>query len=580
MWQREKPGLWIAAIGAMAVAVVALGILQARWLGELQRAEQERVMAGLRRSARLVSDAVDREVAGALRLLFARPVRPGSEPDDDLAARWRESWEERGSNGLVKAFYQVDLEEGQPVLHRFDPEEGVLVKQAWPASWTRLQSLLVGFPRDFRQTFAARGPGAGAGFRGGFGPLLFDQSDSILIVMPRFARRGPQPSPQPIGLRWSMAEMDAQQLARTEIPRIVREQVGEEYQFAIRAVERDSTLFSSTGEPIQGADVIIPLLHSAPGAFRARPPDDEGPAPPPRFRNPGGPPFERAELPGLWELSLRHQAGSVAALVSAAHRRNLWMSFGVLAVMAIALAMVTMNARRASALARQQMEFVAAVSHELRTPIAAIRSAADNLADGIVRDEPQARRYGEMLRQQGRTLGGLVEQVLAFAGIAAHAPPKDPAPTAVSSVVDDALAACAPLIVKSSCTVEKDIDPALPNVLADATWVSLALRNLVQNALVHGGGQWIRVEAKGNGQPSQIQIAVEDRGQGIEAGDLERIFDPFYRGRNALQKAARGAGLGLAIARRIAETYGGTLRAESRVGSGSKFILSLPAVKG
>lgn len=569
----------MAAIGAMAAAVIALGILQARWLGELQTAEQERTMSGLRRSARLVSDAVDRELAAALRLLFSRPMRPEAEADDDLLSRWRTGWEERGNGALLKALYQVNVEDETPVLYRFDPEERDLVKESWPAGWTQVEAFVRSYPRDLRAAFTARqgpmrGPGPGPMFRGGFGPQLFDQGSAVLVMAPRFSRRA---QPQPPSLRWSIAELDARQLAETEIPKIVRAQVGEDYQFVIRNSQGGKLLYSSVGEDLRGADVSISLLHGAPGAFRAREP---GPGQPPWPRVPASPDTGQPEPPGLWELSLRHQSGSVSALVAVAHRRNLWLSFGVLAVMAAGLALVAYNARRASALARQQMEFVAAVSHELRTPIAAMRSAADNLADGIVKDEAQARRYGEMLRQQGRTLGGLVEQVLAFAGIAAHAPPKDPAPAAVSALVDDALAACAPLIARSSCMVEKDVDSSLPAVLADATWVSLALRNLVQNALVHGGGEWIRVEAKGNGQPSQIQIAVEDRGQGIEPGDLERIFDPFYRGRNALQKAARGAGLGLAIARRIAETYGGTLKAESRVGAGSRFILSLPAVKG
>lgn len=574
MWTREKPGLWIAAIVVLTAALIALFVLQMRWLGELQRAEQERIMAGLRRSARFVSDAVDREIASTLRILYARPGRAPLETDDALLDRWQQAWEERGQGSLIRNLYQVDAAgTSQARLLRFDPEASRLDPAGWPESWKRTRDYLRHVPAgDPRPGFARAVPMGG--LRGPFGIGMFEEGGSLLVVTPRPRRRAAPFD----GLAWSVAELDARALAQTVIPRLVHEHVGDEYQFALRRREGGERLAASSSG-IPSPDVTVELVHGSPAAGmfrgRARAGQDDPPLPPP-----DGPPPRRFEgPPGLWELQLRHQAGGVASLVAAGHRRNLWMSCGVLAVMAAALALVLRNVRRSSALARQQMEFVAAVSHELRTPIAAMRSAADNLADGVVRNEEQARRYGAMLRDQGRTLGDLMEQILAFAGIASHAPPKDPKPAEVSTLVDDALKACAPLIASTSCKVEKDLAPGLPNVVADANWVGLALRNLVQNAVVHGGGKWIRVEAKPDGAPASVQIAVEDHGQGIEPADLERIFEPFYRGRGALEKAARGAGLGLAIARRIAEAHGGSLKAESQPGTGSRFILSLPAVK-
>ena len=118
-----------------------------------------------------------------------------------------------------------------------------------------------------------------------------------------------------------------------------------------------------------------------------------------------------------WRLVVKHPSGSLEAAVNAARRRNLLISSSILAVLGASVGLLVLSTRRAQELARQQMEFVAAVSHELRTPLAVIRSAGDNLADGVVRDDEQIRKYGDLVRNEGRRLTEMVEQILEFAGI-------------------------------------------------------------------------------------------------------------------------------------------------------------------
>ena len=114
---------------------------------------------------------------------------------------------------------------------------------------------------------------------------------------------------------------------------------------------------------------------------------------------------------------MKHPSGSLEAAVNAARRRNLLVSTASSAMLGASMGLLVVSTRRAQELARQQIEFVAAVSHELRTPLAVIRSAADNLADGVVHDEAQVRKYGELVRGEGRRLTEMVEQILEFAGI-------------------------------------------------------------------------------------------------------------------------------------------------------------------
>ena len=117
-----------------------------------------------------------------------------------------------------------------------------------------------------------------------------------------------------------------------------------------------------------------------------------------------------------WRLLVKHPAGSLEAAVDAARRRNVLISSGILGLLAASMVMLVVSTRRAQQLARQQMEFVAAVSHELRTPLAVVRSAADNLADGVVHDEEQVRQYGALVRSEGRRLTEMVEQILDMRG--------------------------------------------------------------------------------------------------------------------------------------------------------------------
>jgi len=282
-----------------------------------------------------------------------------------------------------------------------------------------------------------------------------------------------------------------------------------------------------------------------------------------------------------WRLVLQHTAGSLDAAVEHARRRNLWLSFSILGVLAAGVALVVVNAQRSQRLAAQQMDFVATVSHELRTPLTVIRSAAQNLSAGVVHDESQARRYGDLIETEGRRLTEMVEQVLEYSGMSGNrqlalARALDP-----GDLVKEVVESCESLFEPERIQPILDVGRDLPLVLADEGAIRRALHNLLTNALKYGAdGQWIGVSVKraGSRPKPEVQIAVIDHGRGIEPDDLAHIFEPFFRGRYALERQIHGSGLGLSLVARIAAAHGGRITVSSTPGQGSTFTIHLPAL--
>ena len=182
-----------------------------------------------------------------------------------------------------------------------------------------------------------------------------------------------------------------------------------------------------------------------------------------------------------------HRAGSLDIAVSHARLRNLLVSFGVLLLLGASMGLVLVTTGRAQRLAAQQMEFVAGVSHELRTPLAVIRSAAENLADGVVSDPKQVKRYGDVIAGEGRRLTQMVEQIMEFAGFESGRATLDVRPAELGGIIEDALRSADPLVREHHATIEQRAAADLPAVLVDPSAVSRSLQNLIVNALKYGG---------------------------------------------------------------------------------------------
>lgn len=236
-------------------------------------------------------------------------------------------------------------------------------------------------------------------------------------------------------------------------------------------------------------------------------------------------------------------------------------------------------------LAKTQMEFVASVSHELRTPLTVLSSAADNMADGLVEGKAEMKRYCAVIQNQSRQMAGLVDQILLFASTEDRKNRYVVKRLHVSQIIEAVLASTKELVQEAGFEIETRVEADLPTVKGDLAAISQCLQNLIGNAVKYSGSsRWISLHAftasREQGRAPEVRISVADRGMGIERSELDNVFDPFYRSPRVSALQIHGTGLGLSLAKRIAETMGGRLSVVSETSVGSTFTLHLPIAEG
>lgn len=221
---------------------------------------------------------------------------------------------------------------------------------------------------------------------------------------------------------------------------------------------------------------------------------------------------------------------------------------------------------------RTQRQFMADASHELRTPVSVVRSASDVTLSRDHRDEGEYREALAITGSQAKRLGRLVDDMLVLARADAGGYPLRPVDLYLDDLVDECRRAAEVLARERGVTIAASTPHETP-FRGDEDLLRQLITNVLQNAVQHtpsGGSVTVGLREEGGA----IKIAVTDTGPGIAPADRARIFDRFVR----LDPSRRGGGtgLGLPIAKWIAEAHGGTLVLETSAPGGSTFCVSLP----
>lgn len=221
----------------------------------------------------------------------------------------------------------------------------------------------------------------------------------------------------------------------------------------------------------------------------------------------------------------------------------------------------------------RQRQFTGQASHQLRTPLAALIAAIE-VARRRPRTVDEHERVLDRLHDDAARLWRVVEALLFLARADAEAGLPDLERLDLAAWAGDHLGGWSGHERAADLRFEaSDGDPLWTR--AHRPLLGQLLDNLLENACKYSGpGTPIVVRAWG--EPDAVAMSVEDRGCGIPPDDLPRVFEPFYRAESARRLGFAGVGLGLAVARRIAATHGGTITAESDPGRGSRFVVRLP----
>jgi two-component system sensor histidine kinase SenX3 len=228
--------------------------------------------------------------------------------------------------------------------------------------------------------------------------------------------------------------------------------------------------------------------------------------------------------------------------------------------------------RRVEAVRR---EFVSNASHELKTPVASIRALAETIAASMANDPSATERFVAQLEHEAVRLSRIVSDLLDLSRLEAETGERTP--IRLDEIVDEEVRRSEEAAREASLELSvTQLDPA--PVLGSGADLALLVRNLVANAIQYTrpGG---RVEISLRGEKDVAVLTVEDTGIGIPTRDQDRIFERFYRVDRARSRETGGTGLGLSIVKHVAENHGGTVRVESELGSGSRFVVRIPVVR-
>ena len=642
MWRRFRPPLALVAAALLGL-IALLAVLQYHWLGQISDAERTQRRTTLAAGALEFAQDFDREVTRAYLLFQAdTPIEPVTE-EQGLAGRFAARYDRWQATSrfprLVNEFYSFSPDHrdaagsGVAELRRFDPATRRLEPVEWPVSMKDWRDrLAVATWQDSSSSknslFIRKIPSA-----------IWESAPAIVVPTPVIVLGEATPGPRmAAAMSYSLLAIDREYVARELLPSLAARYFGHAagagdggagLDFKVAVVSQaapNAVVFQSppsfnptidaqadaTADLFQvrtqdflslAAEVRRFTAFVAPhgqlvaaGTARVAVTEMTEARPMSILITPGRGTGSNADGPGgrmttrtetrltsssspHWKLVVTHPSGSLEAVVTSQRRWNLAISSSVLGLLGASMGLLVLATRRAQRLAKQQMEFVAAVSHELRTPLAVIRSAAENLADGVVDDEARIRRYGELMRAEGRRLTDMVEQILEFAGIQSGQRGFALRPVGVGPLVSDIVSASASLIETAGLVVEFDIPHDLPPVLGDEPALRRVFQNLIDNAIKYGaGGQSIRISGRQSG--GEVRVTVADRGIGIDTAEQTRIFEPFYRAAEVVAAQVQGAGLGLSLVQRIVAAHGGRVTLKSAPKEGSAFTVHLPVAGG
>ena len=241
---------------------------------------------------------------------------------------------------------------------------------------------------------------------------------------------------------------------------------------------------------------------------------------------------------------------------------------------------------------QSQRDFLANVSHDLKTPLTSIQGFAQAITDGAAGDPESVRRSAGVIQDEAQRMSRMVSDLLDLARIESGQIVMRREPVHLNAVLRNCVDKLTLHAQQIGVTLNTQVPDNLPVVVGDGDRLAQVFTNLMDNALKHtpeGGKVTLAARALSGSSivrrgtlrawPAGVEVSVSDTGSGIPPEDLGRIFERFYQVDKARPRGS-GLGLGLAIVRQIVEAHYGAITAESVIGLGSRFVVTLPLDPG
>lgn len=246
-----------------------------------------------------------------------------------------------------------------------------------------------------------------------------------------------------------------------------------------------------------------------------------------------------------------------------------------LAVIVAGIIILLIAMRRERRANELKSEFISNVSHELKTPLSIISMFGEMLAMGRTKSAEQSTEYAEIIWRESVRLARLIDNVLDFAKMERGVDVYEFGDGDVGEVVTRALELSRHRLARAKLEVDLDIDEDLPMLQIDSNALTLAVLNLIDNAIKYAAdGE--RLEVTVRRADGGVALQVRDFGPGVPVGEQEQVFERFYRARSVRLKPVRGSGIGLALVKHIIEAHDGRVTVESEPPDGATFRLWIP----
>jgi signal transduction histidine kinase/tetratricopeptide (TPR) repeat protein len=252
-----------------------------------------------------------------------------------------------------------------------------------------------------------------------------------------------------------------------------------------------------------------------------------------------------------------------------------WTILTVLVLLSFGTVLVIRTITHEMEVLRLKSDFVSSISHEFKTPITSIKVLIERLRQGKVTSSYKKKEYYSIISEDADKLGSMVRNILDFSKVEEGRKEYVFQESDVAQLVKDEIENFKKVKISPGIRIDLQIFPDIPRIHVDRESFSLALNNLMENAFKFSlERKEILVEVKREAE--NVRVNVKDKGMGIPSGEMDKIFDKFFQGKNTIQQSIKGTGLGLALVKHTVEAHAGKILLESKVGQGSTFSLVFP----